>query len=405
MLPNIVFVSIPSKPASMANHTSPSSIHSCAGVNGYYAGDPSAKIAGTNKLALEQFVTVGQAFEFKGEHSLVVSGLVSRGESGKLHFKGRVQTNAGLMEFNAAAKLGEGIRASGGFASGGFSPCFVQFAGPADRTLPQKHANRRSYMLEFSGRQTHVVIPKLHYDGSYPITLEATVMSLYRGSIIGDFNGSGLGLDVANGFCSFHVNDGRSTNSGYASIKSTTSIGRDKLVHIAGVFDGRELRLYVAGKLQSSDTIGKFNKSTLPFMIGADPDSNAEPTQFLNGFIDKVRISKTARYDADFAPPSKFDPDKHTLLLYRFDEGEGDVANDASGNGLDGKIYSPKWVMAPTTVESSAIQRLRQIGVKITEKNGVATDFAFGNSAKITDADLAALDALGSLETLTNVFC
>ena len=55
---------------------------------GVYAGDPSANAAGTNKLALEQFVTVGKAFEFNGEHSPVVSGLVSRGESGKLHFRG-----------------------------------------------------------------------------------------------------------------------------------------------------------------------------------------------------------------------------------------------------------------------------------------------------------------------------
>jgi len=54
-------------------------------------------------------------------------------------------------------------------------------------------------MFQFSGRQ-HMVIPSLRYDGSHPITFEAIVVTLYRGSIIGDFNGSGLGLDAFQGF-------------------------------------------------------------------------------------------------------------------------------------------------------------------------------------------------------------
>ncbi len=267
---------------------------------------------------------------------------------------------------------------------------------------------KRSHMLEFSGRQAHLVIPKLRYDGSHPITIEATVMSLYRGSIIGDFNGSGLGLDVAEGYCSFHVNDGRATDNGYVRVKSSTSVGRNKLVHIAGVLDGSKLRLFVDGKLQGSATIGKFNQSKFPFMIGANPGGQGEPTQFLNGFIDEVRVSRTARYDEDFTAPSRLKADQHTLVLYRFDEGEGDVARDESGNALHAKIHGAKWVAAKAAsgiVDSETIQRLRAIGVKITEKNGVATDFAFGNSPKINDDDLAAFESLGSLETVTLISC
>ena len=65
-----------------------------------------------------------------------------------------------------------------------------------------------------------MVIPRFRYDGSYPITLEAIVQAPYRGTIVGSFDGSGLGLDVINGHCLFHVNDGRSENAGYATIKS-----------------------------------------------------------------------------------------------------------------------------------------------------------------------------------------
>lgn len=62
-------------------------------------------------------------------------------------------------------------------------------------------------------------------------------------------------------------------------------------------------------------------------------------------------------------------------------------------------------VTLKNTTASLAIQRLRQIGVKIMEKNGVATGFTFGNSAKITDADLAMLESLSSLENFTLVRC
>jgi hypothetical protein len=60
---------------------------------------------------------------------------------------------------------------------------------------------------------------------------------------------------------------------------------------------------------------------------------------------------------------------------------------------------------AAATIESLAIQRLRQIGVTITEKNGVATGFRIGNSPTITDTDLTVLQSLGSLENFTLVGC
>ena len=56
------------------------------------------------------------------------------------------------------------------------------------------------------------------------------------------------------------------------------------------------------------------------------------------GLIDEVRISKVARYDKDFTPAKRFEPDADTLALYHFDEGQGDVLKDSSGNGHHGKI-------------------------------------------------------------------
>ena len=58
------------------------------------------------------------------------------------------------------------------------------------------------------------------------------------------------------------------------------------------------------------------------------------------------RISRTARYTKVFTPQKRFEPDKDTLALYHFDEGQGDLLKDSSGNGHHGKIIGAKWVNA-----------------------------------------------------------
>jgi formylglycine-generating enzyme required for sulfatase activity len=66
----------------------------------------------------------------------------------------------------------------------------------------------------------------------------------------------------------------------------------------------------------------------------------------LTGRMDEVRVSKVARYELDFTPRASFDTDKDTLALYHFNEGNGDVLKDSSGNNHHGKIVGAKWVNA-----------------------------------------------------------
>jgi len=44
------------------------------------------------------------------------------------------------------------------------------------------------------------------------------------------------------------------------------------------------------------------------------------------------------------SPPSSFKADSATVAIYHFDEGQGDVLKDSSGNGHHGKIVGAKWV-------------------------------------------------------------
>jgi hypothetical protein len=72
----------------------------------------------------------------------------------------------------------------------------------------------------------------------------------------------------------------------------------------------------------------------------------------LNGNIDEFRISDTVRYAADFVPSVPFTKDEHTVALYHFDEGTGQMAADSSGNNytaqlgstIDADSNDPTWV-------------------------------------------------------------
>ncbi len=54
------------------------------------------------------------------------------------------------------------------------------------------------------------------------------------------------------------------------------------------------------------------------------------------GYIDEVRLSTVARYNTKkkpFTPQGRFEPDKHTVALWHFDEPSGsEIFFDSSGN-------------------------------------------------------------------------
>mgnify|MGYP005848531257 CR=1 FL=1 len=118
------------------------------------------------------------------------------------------------------------------------------------------------------------------------------------------------------------------------------------------MFDGRKFRQYVDGKLQKDqpELGGEYQPSPYPFLVGASRKSisgaNVVAQYFFAGVIDEVRISKVACYNGDFTPAKRFEPDADTIGLYHFDEGEGDIAHDSSGNDHHGKVIAAKWFPA-----------------------------------------------------------
>ncbi len=109
-------------------------------------------------------------------------------------------------------------------------------------------------------------------------------------------------------------------------------------VHLAGVNDGTERRLYLNGRLvgkkDEPGTMHPTPKSTKKALIG---------TKF-RGTVDGVRISSSVRYAREFVPESDWKVDETTEALYLFNEGQGDVLKDLSRHARPGRIKGAKWV-------------------------------------------------------------
>jgi len=222
--------------------------------------------------------------------------------------------------------------------------------------------------LAFDGQTSYVLVDSLQFDGKPPWTVEAIVTPSqipatgWGATVTANAERSGILLAIHEKHWSFGVHVGRRGDSetlqGYAVARSDQPAAANRRVHLAGVWDGQRVRLFVDGRLQRqvARTPGEATVNSLPFMVGANPSSKNQPTQFFSGSIEAVHFSKAARNATDFAPPQeRLDANEHALVTYHFDEGQGDVLHDASGHGHHGKIVDAKWVhVEPTAQEGSS---------------------------------------------------
>jgi hypothetical protein len=166
-----------------------------------------------------------------------------------------------------------------------------------------------------------------------PITVEGWArIREYKGrrAFITKTQGSEFGIFVNDGKPDFSVHLG----GRYVSARAKKpALRKNRWHHIAGVHDGREVRLYVDGRLVAAKKgTGKRKRNGHPFYIGADPDGRGRPMSFFDGLIDEVRISTVARYRGErFDPPRRHERDGQTALLLHMDRVFGECHPDLSG--------------------------------------------------------------------------
>ena len=112
--------------------------------------------------------------------------------------------------------------------------------------------------------------------------------------------------------------------------------------HFAGSYDGRYTKIYVDGILRNTDDAGANYPITYAYnntlFIGAEADSNNDQTpagNFFTGKIDQVKIFNYARTPAQIA----WDYNRGGPVgWWKFDECQGNIAQDWSGIGNTGVI-------------------------------------------------------------------
>lgn len=169
-----------------------------------------------------------------------------------------------------------------------------------------------------------------------PFTVEAWVKPSNdtNGAIVSNLKIGGFSLEVA-GTPQFRVQtDARGVNERRASNLKPAVVAKakDKLTagrwtHLAGVYDGGQIALFVNGREVASTNVTRARLSSdKSLYVGARPNGAwnvhnfSYPLIYWRGAVDDVRISRGARYIRDFIPTSKLARDGATLLLLSCDQ-------------------------------------------------------------------------------------
>lgn len=136
----------------------------------------------------------------------------------------------------------------------------------------------------------------------------------------------------------------------YATVEAGAAASARAWHHVAGVFDGKELRLYVDGKLTARKAAsGSRTRNALPLLVGADVDGKGLGTSEFTGAIDEVRISSIARYAGEVVEPrAHHEPNDSTVLLLPMDVALGAMTLDLSRQRAHARIRGDA-VLAPST--------------------------------------------------------
>jgi hypothetical protein len=121
-----------------------------------------------------------------------------------------------------------------------------------------------------------------------------------------------------------------------ADVSSNTGLSPNTWTHIAGSFDGSNLRLFVNGVLK--DTTASTNAprdTTQPVAVGARTtnDAGTAGTEFFQGYISDARLTKSAVYTSAFTPPTAtLTAITNTSLLLNMADGQ--AIDSAAQNNL-----------------------------------------------------------------------
>lgn len=199
--------------------------------------------------------------------------------------------------------------------------------------------------LKFDGTDDYVTLSEVNLTGQAVFSVEAKILLSHVGEIKMIVSKQQGGVDypeyqlaITN---SNKVSFGFATANnpgGWSEVVSANGLSINTWYHLAGVYDGAQMRVYINGNLDGSPVA----KTGTPYdnndgtQIGKRKGINPYPMQ---GTIDEVRISNLVRYTSNFTPSStSYVTDANTLGLWHMDERTGQYIYDASGNNYNGTL-------------------------------------------------------------------
>jgi serine/threonine protein kinase len=219
---------------------------------------------------------------------------------------------------------------------------------PNPETDPEKSLMNDSptvRVLLFNGNSSYVAVPTLTPEAGETYTLEAFARptGIQTSNLISWLGPNWMALYMTGG-------EGWGVARLTASRPLLTSVGRDvelnRWVHVAGVCEGEQLRLFVDGRMQTP----RLSEFALPETRGGLHIGGIRPgllpadhSRFFQGAIAAVRISRGARYTTDFTVPAELSVDERTIALFDFRQGTGNEVIDLGPQHYRGEVVSAEW--------------------------------------------------------------
>ena len=135
-----------------------------------------------------------------------------------------------------------------------------------------------------------------------------------------------------------------SLNDYFSIVTAPNSISTETWYHLALIYDGTNLILYINGiEAGSTSASGQITNESVPLKVGR---LVFQTTNFdLDGQADEVglwSVALTAEQIQNYMY-ADLTGEEGLVGYWNFNEGSGDTANDASGNDNDGLIYGANW--------------------------------------------------------------